>query len=152
MTIGGNPEEVRARARRVRQMAEDLDSTAATVRSGAGIEWVGVAADRYRDRLVDHGRQVQAAHAELVATADALDRLADTLEERQAAIRRAMQAVEDAVDSARRTLARHADEVVTEAERATRRAAQEVLDRARSLPVPGAPEWTTLARTIGDLW
>ncbi|AEE47359.1 hypothetical protein Celf_3245 [Cellulomonas fimi ATCC 484] len=133
-------------------MAADLERTADAVRSGAGIEWVGVAADRYRDRLADHTRQVDEAREELLGTAAALDHLADTLEERQAAIRRAMQLVDDAVDDARRTVTRLAGDALDDAERAAKRAAQEVLDRARSLPLPGAPEWTSIAKTIGDLW
>jgi uncharacterized protein YukE len=133
-------------------MAADLERTASSVRAGGGIQWAGVAADRYRDRLADHARQVDEARGTLLATAAALDHLADTLEERQAAIRFAMRLVDDAVDDARRTVARLAGDTLTEAERGAKRAAQEVLERTRSLPLPGAPEWSGLAKTIGDLW
>lgn len=137
-------------------MAADVDATADRVRAGAGIEWTGVAAERHRERLADHGRQVASARDELLQLAGSLEHLADTLVERQAAIRRATQLVEDAVDGARRTLGRLAgvaEDALTDAERATKRAADGVLDVARrGLPLPGAPEWSGLAKTIGDLW
>ena len=83
MAAGGDPEAIRAHARRLRSMAEDVGRTGDRVRSGAGIEWVGVAADRYRERLAEHGQRVTAAQDEMTGTAAQLDHLADELEARK---------------------------------------------------------------------
>ncbi len=155
MTAGGDPEAIRQHARRLRATADDVARTGDRVRAGAGVEWVGVAADRYRERLAEHAQRVTAAQDELLGTAGALDRLADELEARQAAIRRAMQLVEDRLDDARRTLGRLAgvaDDVLTAAERAARRAAHGVLGTvAGGLPSPGSPDWSGMADRIGRI-
>jgi ABC-type transporter Mla subunit MlaD len=155
MTAGGDPEAIRQHARRVRSTAEDVARTRDRVRAGAGIEWVGLAADRYRERLADHGQRVSAAHDQLLGTATVLDRLADELEARQEAIRRAMRFVEDRLDDARRTLDRLAgvaDGLLTGAEQAARRAAHGVLGTvAGGLPTPGSPDWSGVADRIGRI-
>lgn len=153
MAAGGDPEAIRAHARGLRALAEDVGRTGERVRAGAGIEWVGVAADRYRERLAEHGLRVAAARDEMLGTASALDSLADELEARQQAIRKAMQFVEDRVDDARRTVSRLADvadDVLSGTERAAREAAHGVLRTiAGGLPAPGAPDWSGLADRIG---
>lgn len=155
MTAGGDPEAIRQHARRLRATADDVARTGDRVRAGAGVEWVGVAADRYRERLAEHARRVTTARDELLGTAGALDRLADELEARQAAIRRAMQLVEDRLDDARRTVGRLAgvaDDVLTVAEQAARRAAHGVLGTvAGGLPSPGSPDWSGVADRIGRM-
>lgn len=155
MTAGGDPEAIRQHARRLRSTAEDVGRTGDRVRAGAGIEWAGLAADRYRERLAEHGRRVSAAHDQLLGTAATLDRLADELEARQAVIRRAMRFVEDRLDEARRTvdrLAGVADGLLTGAEQAARRAAHGVLGTvAGGLPTPGSPDWSGVADRIGRI-
>lgn len=155
MAAGGDPEAIRQHARRLRATAEDVARTGDRVRAGSGVEWVGVAADRYRERLAQHGQKVTAAQDELLGTAAALERLADELEARQAAIRRAMQFVEDRLDDARRTVGRLgdlADDVLSGAERAARDAARGVLGTvARGLPAPGSPDWSGVADRIGRI-
>ncbi|MET0434779.1 MAG: putative T7SS-secreted protein [Cellulomonas sp.] len=155
MTAGGDPEAIRQHARRLRATADDVARTGDRVRAGAGVEWVGVAADRYRERLAEHARRVTAAQDELLGTAGALDRLADELEARQAAIRRAMRFVEDRLDDARRTVGRLAgvaDDVLTAAERAARRAAHGVLGTvAGGLPAAGSPDWSGVADRVGRI-
>jgi len=156
MTAGGDPEAIRQHAGRLRTMAEDVARTGNRVRGGAGIEWVGVAADRYRERLAEHGQKVSAAQEEMLGTARALDRLADELEARQEAIRRATQFVEDRLEDARRTVSRLADvadDVLTGAEKAARDAAHGVLRTVSSgLPNPGSPDWSGIADRIGRIW
>ncbi|WP_158374830.1 WXG100 family type VII secretion target [Cellulosimicrobium cellulans] len=155
MTAGGDPEAIRQHARRLRATADDVARTGDRVRAGAGVEWVGVAADRYRERLAEHAQRVTAAQDELLGTAGALDRLADELESRQAAIRRAMRFVEDRLDDARRTVGRLAgvaDGLLTGAEQAARRAAHGVLGTvAGGLPTPGSPDWSGVADRIGRI-
>ncbi|TKR24400.1 hypothetical protein FA014_06370 [Cellulomonas hominis] len=155
MTAGGDPEAIRQHARRVRSTAEDVARTGDRVRAGAGVEWVGLAADRYRERLAEHGQRVSAAQDQLFGTATLLDRLADELEARQAAIRRAMRFVEDRIDDARRTVGRLgdlADDLLSGAEQAARDAARGVLGTvAGGLPTPGSPDWAGIADRIGRI-
>jgi len=155
MTAGGDPEAIRQHAGRLRATADEVARTGDRVRAGAGIAWVGVAADRYRERLAEHGRRVAAAQDQVLGAAAALDRLADQLEARQATIRRAMRFVEDRVDDARRTVGRLgglADDVLTAGEQAARRAAHTVLGTvAGGLPTPGSPDWSGVAERIGRI-
>ncbi len=153
MDIGGSPEEIRAQAARVRTWADALDGTSDDVRGGYGVRWVGVASERYRERLAEHARQVGGTREELLDLARALDHLADELEERQAAIRRAAAAVQDAVDGARRTVGRLWDvatDLWTDGERAAKRAADRVLEAVGdAAPPAGSPEWLDLAKRLG---
>lgn len=150
--IGGSPEEIRAQATRVRRWAAELDGTRDDVRRGYGVRWVGLASERYRDRLHEHARAVDERRQELLGLAASLDALADELEERQAAIRRAAEAVQDAVDGARRTVGRLWDtavDVLSDGERAAKRAAERVLDTVGdAVPPPGSPIWLDLAKKV----
>lgn len=150
--LGGSPEEIRAVARRVRGWAVSTDAAADRLRSGLGVQWVSTAAERFRDRLVDHTRAVHGSRDELLELARDLENLADTLEERQAAIRRAAALVEDALDGARRTLGRLwgiAREELSDAERNARRVAEEILDTVGDTPPVGSPDWLELSRKLG---
>jgi hypothetical protein len=92
----------------------------------------------------------------MLDAARALDTLADELESRQEAIRRAMRLVEDRVDDARRVVGRLgdlADDALTAVERGARDAARSVLRTVGdALPAPGAPDWSGLADRVGRLW
>ncbi len=114
---------------------------------------MGVAADRYRDRLADHARQVDRARGELVAAAAAVTHLADTLEERQAAIKKAMHFVDDAIHAASRTVerlsAQAAHTALTSSEAVAKAGAEAILGHRVRLPQVGSPDWTSLADTIG---
>jgi uncharacterized protein YukE len=155
MAAGGDPEAIRQHARRLRAAAEDVGRTGDRVRAGAGVAWAGVAADRYRERLAEHGGRVAAARDEVLRAAGALETLADRVEARQAAIRRAMRFVEDRLDEARRTVRRLggvADDALTAAEHAARDTARSVLGTVGGgLPAPGAPDWSGLADRIGRI-
>ncbi len=150
--IGGDPEDLRALATRVRRWSTELDETASAVAAGTGIDWRGAAAERYRDRLASHAVAVAAARDEVDALGASLATLADALEDRQASIRRAEALVVGLVDDARRTAdrLRHvADDVLTFGERTARDAAEGVLRTVVSLPLPGEPAWEGLAKQLG---
>jgi len=153
MTVGGNPEEIHALARTLRRWSADVDIAAGRVRAGDGVQWVGTAAQRYRKRLADHAKAVDAARDELRDAAKVLTELADELTERQAAIRRAAKAVEDTVDEAKNTLGRLwgvAQDDLTQVERAAGDAAQQVLTTVGSkLPDHGALGWIELGLRLG---
>ncbi len=81
-----------------------------------------------------------------------LDQLADALEERQAAIRQAMNWVTDMVEGAKRklnSLAGEAADRLSDAERAVQEQARRVLSTASAAPHPGDPQWLDLARRLG---
>ena len=85
----------------------------------------------------------------MIEAAAALDALAGDLEARQELIRRAMNAVTDAVDGARSTLGRlcgWARDELSDAENAARDKAQELVDSVRSLPPIGDPEWIDIGK------
>jgi ABC-type transporter Mla subunit MlaD len=151
MAVGGDPEAIRMLARGLRTQAGDVGHTAGRVRSGQGIEWVGLAADRYRERLRERARDIDETREAVLAAAGRLDELADTLEDRQRAIARAAAEVEDALDGARRTVTRFAGAVwddLSGAEQSAERGARRLLDTVRELPAPGHPDWIDLARRL----
>lgn len=61
MTIGGDPDEIRDEARRLRHVAESTESQALTVRRGEGVHWHGRAGDRYRERLAEYSAAIRRA-------------------------------------------------------------------------------------------
>lgn len=151
MDVGGSPEEIRVRAAQVRAWAGELEAVRDDVRTGHGVRWVGLSAERYRDRLREHAREVQDRREQLLDLARSLDELADELEQRQAAIRRAAELVQDTVDGARRTVGRLWDvahDLLSDGERATKRAAEHVLATVRTTPPPGSPAWLDLAKQL----
>lgn len=152
MAVGGDPHEIRDEARRLRRLADQARDQANTVRRGQSVTWHGLAADRFRDRLVGHARDIDAVEAALLEAATRLDRLADTLEERQSAISRAMNWVSDTLNDARRTinlLAGQAADALTDAERAIQERAHDLIAAAGTLPRPGDPGWLDLAQRLG---
>lgn len=152
MALGGDPEQIRHLARRLRTEADDVEHTAARVRAGSGVHWVGAASERYRERLRGHAREIDETRDQLLHAATRLDHLADTLEERQRAIARAMELVDDALGSARRTISNVAGAVwdeLTGAEKSAEQAARSLLDSVTQLPAPGHPDWLDLARRVG---
>jgi ABC-type transporter Mla subunit MlaD len=152
MALGGDPDDIRDEARRLRRVAASIESEAATVSRGQGVHWHGAAGDRYRERLARHARAIRDGAGEAGDAASELQRLADALEERQAAIRRAMNFVGDLIDSARRTInsmAGEALDALSDAERAAHDQAQRLLSSTRHHPSPGDPAWLDLARKLG---
>ena len=152
MSIGGSPEELRRLARQLRRQAGEVDDTSARVRRAEGVRWTGLAADRFRERLAQHSKDIERTRGELLAAAAKLDQLADTLEERQRAIARAMAFVEDELDAARRTVTSFAGrlwDTLTAAEKSAEQTARGILDGIAHLPPPGHPGWLDLARQIG---
>ena len=151
MAIGGSPAEIRREAARVRTWADSLEGTGDRVRTGHGVEWVGPAGDRFRERLADHAADVGTSRQEELDLARALDHLADTLEERQAAIRRAQEIVEDALDGARGVLGRLGDlasDLLSDGEQAARSAARDLVRTLASTPPPGSPDWLNIAQRV----
>lgn len=149
MAIGGDPDEIRDKARAMRAWALDVQTTGDGVAAGSGVQWVSTAADRYRERLAEHSLSIAGARDEMNDAADALDALADALQERQELIQRAMNAVNDAIDGAKSTLGRlwgWARDELTDAENAARDTAQGLVDKFSSLPPIGSPEWIELGK------
>ena len=149
MAIGGDPDTLRDKARVLRTWALDVQTTRDSVAAGSGVQWVSTAADRYRERLAEHSLSIGDARDEMIDAAEALEALAQALEARQELIRRAMNAVTDAVDGAKSTLGRlwgWAREELSDAENAARDKAQDLVDSLSSLPPIGDPEWIDIGK------
>jgi uncharacterized protein YukE len=152
MAVGGDPHEIRDEARRLRRVAGAVEEEARSVRRGHGIQWHGLAAERFRDRLAASSRDVDDVATSMREAAVKLDQLADALEERQAAIRQAMNWVTDKVEGAKRklnSLTGEAADRLSDAERAVQEQARRVLSTASAAPHPGDPQWLDLARRLG---
>lgn len=152
MTIGGDPAYLRDIAAALRQDAGAIDQAADRTRRLHGVDWHGPAAERFRDRVTDHVREITRTREAVLAAARSVDALADDLEERQRLIEAARRAVLNAVRNAERAVERvgeYAWNTLTQAEADGYRAARTLLDRTAELPSRGAPEWLDLARTLG---
>jgi hypothetical protein len=151
MALGGNPEDLRSLARRLHRHADDVETTATRVKAGQGIQWAGAAGDRFRQRLLDLGEELEASRALVTEAATNTDALANTLEERQRAIAAAMDKAKEALGQARNTVQQFAGAVwddLTHAEKAAQEGAQAVLAAVKELPPPGDPRWLEIARKV----
>jgi methyl-accepting chemotaxis protein len=117
MHVGGDAQEVRALARRVRGWADDVDRQAAVLRA-TDVEWHSTAADDFARRLEERRGDVLAVAEKVRTAADRIDHLADVLQERQ-------QQLSDLLAAAGRTLA--------DAEQMVRDGVGDLLSEARSL-------------------
>lgn len=83
MGIGGDPQDVRAIARRIRLWADEVDDDAASVQQAQQIDWRSTAASSFIDKIQTRYEQTTAVAESMRDAADAVDHLADVLEERQ---------------------------------------------------------------------
>lgn len=70
----------------MRAWAADVEDNADRVFAAVGVEWVGVAADAWRDRLDSRAAHARAVADSMREAARTIDSLAEALEERQQAI------------------------------------------------------------------
>jgi len=96
----------------VRERADDVLDAAADLRSASQAEWKSSAADTFRARLEDLGRQHDLLHGQVVDAADALDHLADTLESRQHRLGELLEQAGKTWDDARQMVADGVDDVL----------------------------------------
>ena len=115
--IGGNPDDFRAAARRVRDSGDEVTRSTEAVLARGGPRWHSTAGRAYQGFLEDVLRT--AAHASQVVDlyASSLDRLADGLEERQRAIAALLEQADATWDDARRMVAEGADDLMDGARR-----------------------------------
>ncbi|MBW3086976.1 hypothetical protein KEM60_03206 [Austwickia sp. TVS 96-490-7B] len=152
MTIGGDPNALRDIANHLRRDARDIEDMSARVRQHYGITWHGPAAERFREKIEQHVRDLGSTADETFEAARAVDTLAHALEERQRAIEAAQRVVTDAIHNAERTvsgLAGRAWDTISHADSEIYRNAKVLLDGVPHLPPPGSPGWLDLARKIG---
>jgi len=84
MALGGDPDDLRALASRLRARAGTLDDRVTTMGAQLGaVHWSSNAARSYRRRLGEDAAAVSAVADRLEELADDFDELADTLEHRQ---------------------------------------------------------------------
>ena len=104
--LGGNPDHLRQLADRVRHAAALAGSAAAVLRRTTAVHWSGVAADRFREHLADEGAALARCVDTVLAAADRIADLADTLRTRQIVFLAAEQAASEAVGTAASDAAR----------------------------------------------
>jgi ABC-type transporter Mla subunit MlaD len=126
--IGGNPDDFRAAARRVRDSGEEVTRSTEAVLA-RGPRWHSTAGDAYQDRLEDVLRTAARAAEVADLYAASLDGLADGLEERQRAIAALLEQAGATWDDARRMVAEGASDLMTGA----RSLADGAADRAGDL-------------------
>jgi uncharacterized protein YukE len=83
MGIGGDPQDVRAVARRIRSWADEVDDDATSVRQAKQIDWKSTAASSFVAKIETRYDEVTAVAESMRDAADAVDHLADVLEDRQ---------------------------------------------------------------------
>jgi ABC-type transporter Mla subunit MlaD len=152
VALGGDPDEIRGLANMVRGYAADVAVAGRALADTAQIEWTGPAADRFHRRLDEQQADVADVRSTLMDAADALDRLANTLQARQEAIRRAMDAVNGMLSDAGDVLGGLADkalDVLSLGQREAADRARDLLDGVGSLPPLGHPDWLDVAARIG---
>ncbi len=118
MAIGGDPQDLRDTARRMRGWAEDVDAGADAALSALRVEWKSVAADGYREKLEERRRAAADVAESIREAAQKVDDLADTLEDRQ-------QTLSDLLEKAGKTL--------EDAQEAVANGAENLLEGAQGL-------------------
>jgi uncharacterized protein YukE len=113
MAIGGDPQDLRDTARRMRGWADDVDADAASALSALDVEWKSTAADAYREKLDERRRDATAVADEIREAAKKVDELADTLEERQKTLD---DLLEKALEDAQRAVAEGAEDLLAGAQ------------------------------------
>lgn len=108
MNIGGDPEQIRAAARRLRSRADEMETGCLRTLTRRDLGWVSTAAHAFEDRLHQRAHEAHAACESVRAAASRMDRLADELAQRQLFVARlaaeAESGVEDLADQARSRL------------------------------------------------
>lgn len=140
--------ELRALAAEVQRLADDVRGAAGHLQSAQGVDFHSHAADRYRDRLREHGRQADGAVQQLLDASRALYEHANHVEQRLRQIAALEQWFHDRVREAHNVL-NQAFNVGDHVLAAARRDASSILNASRAAPAPGSPEWETFARKFG---
>lgn len=116
MAIGGDPQDLRDTARRMRGWADDVDADAGAALKALGVDWKSVAADAYRDKLDARRRDAADVADRIRDAADKVDELATTLEERQQALNRLLEQAGKTLEDAQRAVAEGADDLLAGAQ------------------------------------
>ena len=116
MAIGGDPQDLRDTARRMRGWADDVDADAASALSALSVDWKSTAADAYRDKLDARRRDATAVADQIREAATKVDELADTLEDRQKTLDDLLAKAGKTLEDAQRAVAEGADDLLAGAQ------------------------------------
>lgn len=83
MSLGGDPQDIRDTARRVRLWADGVDDDAANVFKVTGVEWVSTASKEFLAKLESRYKDTGDVAESMRDAADKLDDLANMLQDRQ---------------------------------------------------------------------
>jgi ABC-type transporter Mla subunit MlaD len=136
VAIGGDPQDLRDTAHRMRGWADDVDADATAAMSALEVEWKSLAADAYREKLEDRRRDAMAVADSIRDAAKDVDRLADTLEERQQTLTRLLEQAGKTLEDAQRAVADGAEDLLQGAQGLADDAVQagkDLLDDGRKL-------------------
>jgi F0F1-type ATP synthase membrane subunit b/b' len=112
MAIGGDPQDLRDTARRMRGWADEVDADADAALSALKVQWRSLAADAYRDQLGDRRRDAAAVADDIREAARKVDELADALEDRQRTLTDLLQRAGKTVEDAQQAVAEGADDLI----------------------------------------
>lgn len=118
MNLGGDPQDLRDLARRIRTWADSVDDDAANVFKVTGVEWESTAATGFADMLKAKHKDTGEVAVSMREAAEKLDDLANTLEDRQQTLNNLLAA---------------AGKTIEDAEEMVRDGATDLLDGAKSL-------------------
>jgi ABC-type transporter Mla subunit MlaD len=116
MAIGGDPQDLRDTARRMRTWADDVDADAASALSALSVEWKSTAADAYRDKLDERRRDAAAVADSIREAAGQVDQLAETLEHRQQVLGDLLEKAGKTLEDAQRAVAEGAEDLLAGAQ------------------------------------
>ncbi|RLV56178.1 hypothetical protein D9V41_06985 [Aeromicrobium phragmitis] len=133
MMIGGDPEDLRRLAASVRRVAEGLADDTDRAASARHVEWAGVAATAFREELRTRQLEGTEISAAIHDVAREIDRLAETLQQRQSALLVALETAGRSVEDAQQWIADGVTDLVDTAEGLAREALDTIGDGAEAL-------------------
>jgi hypothetical protein len=141
----GDPQQLRALARRMDEVAQDVRAESRHLDGAHEVTWESTAAVLYREMLTTRAGELQQAVMDVEEVAEALRAQARAVEERLAQIAAAERWVMGMVDELRK----HPGWIGGPLADWTAAKVDSLLQTAENLPAPGSQEWLTLADRLG---
>lgn len=145
----GDPGEVRAVARQLRALAAEVGDSADRLVAGHDMEWRSTAASTFRAQLTECTGQVRGCIEELEEAARAVDRHADEVAERLAAIAAAEVWARQQIAGLREEAEGLVEGVVGGVRDLAGDAWNTMRNLPDQLPTPGSVDWLDISERIG---
>lgn len=134
MKVGGDPEELRATARRVRTWASDVETEASRVFRVGGVGWESTAASGFIEKVGERHRDTTDVVESMRHAAGTYDDLARTLEGRQEKLLKLLEEAGKTIEDAEEMVAKGAKDLLEGAESlagAAKEKGEELLDKGK---------------------